>query len=295
MSCWIILCGGQGSRLRPLTCAVNKHLLPVYDKPVIYYSVSLAILAGADEIVLICNGEDLEHYEKILKPFGSDGMPISFIVQDNPHGIVDGLRLGVLQATSEKITLILGDNIFFGANLIQLLSASHSELSEDISGICFTHRVRDPSLFGVVVRDQKGNPVRIIEKPSSAVSNEVVVGLYAFNRASLFEILPLVEMSSRGEFEISTLLNILLDRLRLSVTELGRGTSWWDIGSYGDLLDASVFIRQIQDRANTLIGSPEEAMVRTGYWDLNRLSDHAKSLPSNDYRQALVSLYPTIC
>lgn len=253
----VILAGGSGTRLSPLTQSVNKHLLPLYDKPMIYYPLTTLILAGVDSITIVTNVQDIESFKKLLGDGSEFGIEIRFSVQDSAIGLPDAIRSSkeFLQI-GETILVILGDNIFYGSGLGRKLK---TKFESDKCHI-FTVSLPNPENFGVLKSDAKGNPIEIIEKPTNFISNEVVTGLYHFPN-SVFNGIDNLEYSSRGELEISDLINDYLFKNQLKVHKLERGTIWFDGGTVSSLSNASEYVKLSQDRLAKIIGSPHEAAL----------------------------------
>lgn len=250
----IILAGGSGSRLYPATLAVNKQLLAVYDKPMVYYPLSVLMLAGIRDILLISTPEHLPFYQRLLGDGADWGIQLSYVVQDKPIGLAHAFVLGRDFVGADRVALILGDNVFFGHGLSdQLMQAAASEDGATV----FAYWVNEPSQYGVVKFDHSDRPIDIVEKPAQYLSNWAVTGLYFYDNAVL-DIAASLRPSARGELEITDVNRIYLNRSRLNVTKLGRGYAWLDTGTHDALLEASEFVRSIQHRQGLLVGCPEE-------------------------------------
>ena len=258
----IILAGGNGTRLSPLTKIVNKHLLPIYDKPMIYYSLSVLLLAKIKEIILICKETDIENYKKIFDDGSHINIKIHYVVQPKPIGIPDAFRLTKSIVKKNKVCLILGDNFFYGQDFtIKLLSAKKSPRST-----IFTHNVKSPKSFGILEFNSKHEPIKIIEKPKNPKSNYAVTGLYFYTN-EVFEIVDKIKFSDRGELEITDINNYFLKKSKLNVEHLGRGYNWLDLGSFENILIASQFVNITQKLQGTQIASIEEIAYKNGWID----------------------------
>ena len=250
----IILAGGIGSRLHPLTQIISKHLLPVFDKPMIYYPLSTLMLAGIREILIISTPEDLPKYKKLLKSGKQWGLKLSYIEQKKPNGIAEALILGKDFIKDSPSCLILGDNIYHGNDLSNILKDA---VNDKNNSTIFVYQVKDPERFGILSIDEKGNPKKITEKPKSPKSNLAITGLYFFPKGVSSRAKDL-KPSKRGELEISELNQTYLNDKRLKVKILNRGFTWLDTGTFDSLLEASNFISLLQNRQNTIVACPEE-------------------------------------
>ena len=250
----IILAGGIGSRLHPLTQIISKHLLPVFDKPMIYYPLSTLMLAGIREILIISTPQDLPKYKKLLKSGKQWGLKLSYIEQKKPNGIAEALILGKDFLNDSPSCLILGDNIYYGNDLSNILKDA---VSDKKNSTIFVYQVKDPERFGILSIDEKGNPKKITEKPKSPKSNLAITGLYFFPKGVSSRAKDL-KPSKRGELEISELNQTYLNDKRLKVKILNRGFTWLDTGTFDSLLEASNFISLLQNRQNTIVACPEE-------------------------------------
>ena len=282
----IILAGGSGTRLYPLTKHVNKHLLPVYDKPMIYYPLSTLLLAGIREILLISTPRDLEAYQALLGDGSHLGVHIEYIVQENPDGLAHAFILGEQFIGNDSVCLILGDNIFYGPNLTVTLENNRKNLS---GAVVYAYYVTDPERYGVVAFDANRNATTIIEKPKVAPSNYAITGLYFYDN-DVVSIAKSVKPSARGELEITDVNNIYLRHKRLKVQILGRGYTWLDAGTCHSLLEASQFVAVVEERQGLKIASPEEIAWRRGYITTEQLITQATALQKSSYGQYLLRI-----
>lgn len=281
----IILAGGKATRLYPITKGVCKQMLPIYDKPMIYYPLSVLMLAGIKEILIISTPKDTPRFEDLLGDGSGLGIQISYAVQDEPKGIAQSFILGEEFIGNDSVCLILGDNIFYGFNLIELLQRS-AEIKK--GAIVFGYSVKDPGRYGVIEFDKKCKVVSIVEKPKKPKSNWVVSGLYFYDN-NVVNIAKKLKPSSRGELEITSINNEYIKKGKLKVQFLGRGHAWLDTGTPESLIDASVFIKTIEERQGLKIGCPEEVAYRMGYIKKAQLLKLAGNIPTN-YGQYLKDL-----
>ena len=280
----IILAGGKGTRLYPLTMAISKQLLPVYDKPMIYYPLSMLMLAGIREILLITTPEDSEQYKRLLGDGSKLGMSFEYATQAVPRGLADAFLVGKEFIGDDKVCLILGDNIFFGHGLPQVL---RSAAEQEIGAVVFAYPVKDPERYGVVEFDENGKAISLEEKPLKPRSNYAVPGIYFYdNRVVRYA--EELEPSPRGEIEITDINRRYLDDGELSVKVLGRGVAWLDAGTHESLLQASMFVQAVEDRQGMMISCIEEIAYRMGYIDEECLRNCAEPLTSNEYGQYLL-------
>ena len=282
----IILAGGMGSRLYPLTVESSKQLLPIYDKPMIYYPLSILMLAGVKEIAIIVTPKHRSQYKNLLEDGEQWGINIQFIEQNKPEGIAQAYSLSKDFLADSPSVLILGDNIFYGQGLIKQLKSANKKTSR---GTVFGYQVLDPERYGVVDFDAKGKVISIKEKPEKPSSNYAVTGLY-FLDATASERVESISPSSRGELEITDLLESYLQDDLLDVELMGRGFSWLDTGTQDSLIEASEFVRTIQKRQGLSIGCPEEISLSQGWISKEKLKKRIKDLPKNDYGNYLRSL-----
>lgn len=283
----IILAGGRGTRLHPLTLAISKQLLPVYDKPMIYYPLSMLMLAGIRDILVISTPEDLPLFRHLLKDGTQWGLNFSYVEQDQPRGLADAFRVGADFVGKETSCLILGDNIFFGHSLPEILRRAAS-LTE--GALIFAYPVRDPKRYGVVEFDAQGKVISIEEKPEQPRSSYAIPGIYFYD-SQVTEMAAKLQPSARGEIEITDLNRMYLERDQLRVEALGRGYAWLDAGTHESLLQASTFIQAVEDRQGMMISCPEEIAYRMGYIDKPQLQKLAEQMKNNSYGQYLNHLY----
>ena len=280
----VILAGGKGTRLYPLTMAISKQLLPVYDKPMIYYPLSMLMLAGIREILLITTPEDSEQYKRLLGDGSKLGMSFEYATQAVPRGLADAFLVGKEFIGDDKVCLILGDNIFFGHGLPQVL---RSAAEQEIGAVVFAYPVKDPERYGVVEFDENGKAISLEEKPLKPRSNYAVPGIYFYdNRVVRYA--EELEPSPRGEIEITDINRRYLNDGELSVKVLGRGVAWLDAGTHESLLQASMFVQAVEDRQGMMISCIEEIAYRMGYIDEECLRNCAEPLTSNEYGQYLL-------
>jgi glucose-1-phosphate thymidylyltransferase len=285
----IILAGGKGTRLHPLTLAVSKQLLPVYDKPMIYYPLSMLMLASIREVLVISTPEDLPHFRHLLGNGQQWGMQFSYAEQAEPRGLADAFIVGGQFVGDNPACLILGDNIFFGHGLADQMQAA-AALTKGAQ--VFAYPVRDPQRYGVIEFDEKGRAISIEEKPAKPRSNFVVPGLYFYDqRVAAFA--KTLKPSARGEIEITDLNKIYLEMGQLQVQPLGRGIAWLDAGTHESLLQAANFIQAVQERQGIMISCPEEIAYRKGFISQEALIEIAGSYKHNGYGEYLLRLIET--
>jgi glucose-1-phosphate thymidylyltransferase len=285
----IILAGGRGTRLHPLTLTVSKQLLPVYDKPLIYYPLSMLMLAGMREILVISTPEDLPLFRRLLGSGQQWGMQFSYAEQAEPRGLADAFIVGEQFVGENPACLILGDNIFFGHGLAdQMIAAAALELGAQV----FAYLVRDPERYGVVEFDDQGRAISLEEKPAKPRSNYVVPGLYFYDQR-VVSFAKALRPSARGEIEITDLNRVYLEMGQLHVQQLGRGVAWLDAGTHESLLQAANFIQAVQERQGIMISCPEEIAYRKGFISRETLIEIARSYKNNSYGGYLFRLIET--
>lgn len=283
----IILAGGSGTRLYPLTKGVSKQLMPIYDKPMIYYPLSVLMLAGITEVLIISTPHDLPRFEELLGGGNDIGMRFEYCVQPTPDGLAQAFILGANFIGTDDVCLVLGDNIFYGHGLTQLLAQSIKNVTDDNKATVFGYWVKDPERYGVAEFDSNGNVLSIEEKPKHPESSYAVVGLY-FYPNSVVEIAKTIKPSERGELEITTINQEYLAQNSLKVELMGRGYAWLDTGTHESLLEASMFIQTIENRQGLKVACIEEIAFEMGYITKEKLLALAKPLAKNQYGQYLI-------
>lgn len=281
----IILAGGSGTRLHPLTLAVSKQLMPVYDKPMVYYPLSILMMAGIREILIISTPHDLPHFQKLLGDGSALGCSFSYAEQAVPNGLAQAFVIGKEFIGNDKVALILGDNIFFGASLQKLLQSN----SNPEGGVIYAYHVSDPERYGVVEFDEQNNAISIEEKPSNPKSNYAVPGLYFYDNR-VVKIAENLKPSARGEYEITDVNKVYLEMGQLKVGILERGTAWLDTGTFNSLMQAGQFVQVIEERQGLKIGSIEEVAWRMKYINDEQLKAVAGPLTKSGYGTYLLSL-----
>jgi glucose-1-phosphate thymidylyltransferase len=281
----IILAGGSGTRLHPLTLAVSKQLMPVYDKPMIYYPLSLLMTAGIRDILIITTPHDQAQFKKLLGDGQNLGCNFQYVVQELPNGLAQAFVLGADFIGDDKVALVLGDNIFHGDGMEELLKANN----DPDGGVVYAYHVQDPERYGVVEFDANNMALSIEEKPAQPKSNYAVPGLYFYDN-DVVEIAKNLEPSPRGEYEITDVNREYLRRGKLKVGILGRGTAWLDTGTFESLMQAGEFVRVLEQRQGLKVGSIEEAAYRQGFIDANQLRKIAEPLRKSGYGDYLLHL-----
>ncbi|UCD62102.1 MAG: glucose-1-phosphate thymidylyltransferase RfbA [Flavobacteriaceae bacterium] len=274
----IVLAGGSGTRLHPLTLSVSKQLMPIYDKPMIYYPLSTLMYAGIREILIISTPKDLPLFKDLLGNGKKYGCSFSYAVQEAPNGLAEAFIIGADFIGQDKVALILGDNIFYGSGLAKLLQSNN----DPEGGVIYAYRVNDPERYGVVEFDVEGKVISIEEKPEEPKSNYAVPGIYFYDN-SVVEIAKNIPPSSRGEIEITDVNKMYLSQGKLNVSILDRGTAWLDTGTFQSLLQASQFVEVIEERQGLKIGAIEAAAYEMGYIDREQFKDLAKPLMKSGY------------
>jgi glucose-1-phosphate thymidylyltransferase len=281
----IILAGGSGTRLHPLTLVMSKQMMPVYDKPMIYYPLSTLMLAGIKEILIISTPHDLPNFEKLLGDGSRIGCKFSYAVQEEPNGLAQAFVIGADFIGEDSVALVLGDNIFHGDGMSKLLQAS----ANPTGGVVFAYQVSDPERYGVVEFDADRKAISIEEKPAQPKSDYAVPGLYFYDN-SVVEIAKNIKPSPRGEYEITDVNKVYLEQGKLSVQVLSRGTAWLDTGTFNSLMQAGQFVQVIEERQGLKIGSIEEVAYRMGYINADQLKAVATPLVKSGYGQYLLKL-----
>lgn len=287
----IVLAGGSGTRLHPATLAINKQLLPVYDKPMIYYPVSVLMMAGIRDILIISSPEYLGNYERLFGSGEQFGVRFQYAVQPRPEGLAQAFLIGREFVGDDRVALVLGDNIFYGAGLIDML---HRAAAREAGATIFGYHVEDPERYGVVTLDEAGRAVRLVEKPSSPESNWAVTGLYFYDN-SVLDIAAAVKPSARGELEITDVNRAYMERGHLHVELMSRGYAWLDTGTHDSLLEASEFVRTIQHRQGMQIAALEEIAYLNGFIGRKQLLERAELFGKTQYGRALARLAHQAC
>lgn len=281
----IVLAGGSGTRLYPITRAISKQLMPIYDKPMIYYPLSVLMMAGIREILIITTREDQPGFVRLLGDGSQWGCRFEYVIQEVPNGLAQAFVLGEQFIGKDKVALVLGDNIFYGSGLAKLLQ----ENNDPEGGVILAYQVSDPERYGVVEFDNNFKAVSIEEKPAAPKSNYAVPGLYFYDN-SVVEVAKNLQPSARGEYEITDVNKFYLEKGKLKVGVLGRGTAWLDTGTHDSLMQASQFVQVIENRQGLKIGCPEEIAFRMGFIDKAKLIELAKPLLKSGYGEYLQKL-----
>ena len=281
----IILAGGSGTRLHPITLAVSKQLMPIYDKPMIYYPLATLMSAGIQEILIITTPQDAPRFEQLLGDGTQLGCDFQYEVQEKPNGLAEAFRIGAEFIGNDKVALILGDNVFYGSGLAQLLQQNN----DPVGGIIYGYHVQDPERYGVVDFDENGRAISIEEKPEQPKSNYAVPGIYFYDN-KVVEIAKNIKPSDRGELEITDINKVYLENGELQVRILDRGTAWLDTGTFSSLMQASQLVEVIQERQGLKVGAIEEIAYTMGYIDKQQLHCLAKPLLKSGYGEYLMLL-----
>ena len=281
----IILAGGSGTRLHPLTLSVSKQLMPIYDKPMIYYPLSTLMYAGIQEILIISTPKDLPLFKDLLGDGKKYGCSFSYAVQEAPNGLAEAFIIGAEFIDQDKVALILGDNIFYGSGLAKLLQSNNNPNG----GVIYAYRVHDPERYGVVEFDNEGRAISIEEKPDDPKSNYAVPGIYFYDN-DVVEIAKNIPVSPRGELEITDVNRVYLERQKLKVSILDRGTAWLDTGTFQSLMQASQFVEVIEERQGLKIGAIEAAAYEMGYINRDQFKKLAEPLMKSGYGKNLLGI-----
>jgi glucose-1-phosphate thymidylyltransferase len=281
----IVLAGGSGTRLYPVTMAMSKQLMPIYDKPMIYYPVSTLMQAGIHEILIISTPEDIVHFERLLGNGSRIGCHFEYVIQHVPNGLAQAFVLGEKFIGNDKVALILGDNIFYGTNFEKELPYHN----DPDGGIVFAYHVADPERYGVVEFDEQMNAISIEEKPKSPKSNYAIPGLYFYDH-SVVEVAKNIKPSQRGEYEITDVNRHYLEKGKLKVCKMDRGTAWLDTGTFKSLIEANQFVQVVEDRQGLKIGCIEEVAYNMGFIGKEKLAEIAEPLLKSGYGQYLLGL-----
>jgi len=281
----LVLAGGQATRLFPLTNSVNKHLLPIYSKPMIYYPLSTLMISGIRKIIIVIDPEHIDSFKKLLGDGSDFGIEIEFCFQENPDGLASALYTAKDIAKDSKLEVILGDNVFFGKGLENLFN----NIKSTTDNALFTQKVNNPNSYGVLKRNADSSPDIILEKPKKFISDEAVLGLYFYD-SDVFNFIEELKPSNRNELEITDLNNLYLNQKKVEVLDIGRGITWYDAGTINDLFSVSSFIQSIEVRQKTLIGSLEEIALRKNYISEKRFTERAKKFSGSDYGKKLLEV-----
>jgi glucose-1-phosphate thymidylyltransferase len=285
----IILAGGSGTRLYPTTAVVNKHLLPIYNKPMIYYPLSLVMLLGIKDVLFVVNKEDLESFEKLFKDGSQLGMNISYEIQEKPNGLAEGLIIGEDFIKNDNVFYLLGDNVFFGHDLPKILKEAKEDIEKNGGAYVFGYYVKDPERFGVIEFDENNNVISIEEKPKNPKSNYAAVGMYFYDKNAV-SYAKSTKPSERGELEITSVNNIYLENKKLKVKLLGRGFAWFDAGTHDSFLEAGEFVATIEKKTGLMIGCIEEIAYKNGWITKESLLKLAHHLRKTEYGKYLIDL-----
>ncbi len=283
----IILAGGSGTRLYPITKGVSKQLLPIYDKPMIYYPLSVLMISGIREVLIISTPEDLPNFEKLLGDGSNFGIELTYKVQPSPDGLAQAFIIGEEFIGNDDVCLVLGDNIFYGHGLTKMLQSARENVKNERKSTVFGYYVNDPERYGVAEFDEKGNVISVEEKPENPKSNYAVVGLYFYTN-EVISIAKNIKPSARGELEITTVNEEYLNRGELKVELMGRGYAWLDTGTHDSLLEASSFIQTIEKRQGLKVACLEEIAYEQGFIDAEKVRELARPLAKSGYGEYLI-------
>ena len=281
----IVLAGGSGTRLYPITMAMSKQLMPIYDKPMIYYPISTLMQAGINEILIISTPEDIVHFERLLGDGGRIGCRFEYVIQHEPNGLAQAFVLGEKFIGDDKVALILGDNVFYGTNFEKDLPCHN----DPDGGVVFAYHVSDPERYGVVEFDEEMNAVSIEEKPKTPKSNYAIPGLYFYDN-SVVEVAKNIKPSKRGEYEITDVNRHYLEKGKLKVCKIDRGTAWLDTGTFKSLIEANQFVQVVEDRQGLKVGCIEEVAYNMGFIGKEKLAEIAEPFLKSGYGQYLLGL-----
>lgn len=285
----IILAGGSGTRLHPLTISVSKQLMPIYDKPMVYYPLSVLMLAGIKEILIISTPHDLPGFERLLGNGSKLGLKIEYAEQPSPDGLAQAFIIGEEFIGDDDVCLVLGDNIFYGAGLASVLTNSVKIVKEERKGVVFGYYVEDPERYGVAEIDGQGNVLSLEEKPKQPKSHFAVVGLY-FYPNNVVKIAKDIKPSERGELEITSINQIYLENQNLKLQKLGRGYAWLDTGTHESLSEATEFVKAVEKRTSLKIACIEEVAYRMGYINMEQLKELGKPIAKSSYGQYIINI-----
>lgn len=288
----IVLAGGSGTRLYPMTKGVSKQLLPIYDKPMIYYPLSVLMLAGIREILIISTPQDLPAFRRLLGDGSEYGVSFSYAEQPRPEGLAQAFIIGKEFIGDDSVCLVLGDNIFYGQGFTRMLREATHIAEQMNEATIFAYPVKDPRRYGIVTIGEEGHAIKIVEKPDEPESDFAVVGLY-FYPNDVVRVANNVRPSARGELEITSVNNIYLDQRRLNVRQFGRGFAWLDTGTVDSLMDASSFIQAVQNRQGFKVAVLEEIAYRQGWISADRLRSLGETMKNNEYGEYLIKLANT--
>ena len=285
----IILAGGSGSRLHPITRGISKQMLPIYDKPMIYYPLSVLMLSGIQDILIISTPDDMPSFQRLLGDGSSFGVNLSYAVQPSPDGLAQAFIIGEDFIGDDSVCMVLGDNIFYGHGFTELLQQARHNVEQDGNSTVFGYYVTDPERYGVAGFDEKGNVTSIVEKPKKPLSNYAVIGLYFYTN-DVIQISKEMKPSARGELEITSVNQEYLDKGKLKVELMGRGYAWLDTGTHKSLLDASQFIETVETRQGLKIACLEEIAYKMGYISAEQVKKLAEPLSKSGYGEYLLKL-----